>query len=333
MDLWGRVHARRQAALLDLEASREDMYAAMLSLTGTVARQWLAIAARKQELLLVWEQLALNKTSLELMELRFRNGMATALDVFQQRQIVAQTESLIPALEEALQTAHYELAVLLGKAPRDETPVLADSLPATGPLPDPGLPADLLARRPDVRAAGLQLQAADWRVSVARADRLPALRLSASAGYGADEWSLLFENWAATLAGSVTGPVFDAGRRKAEVERARAVVEERLAAYRLKVLESVKEVENAMMRETRQQEYVAALEAERDTAKATYEQALQRYKNGIIDYLPVLTALTQLQAIERKLLQAEHNRLERRIQLYIALGGGWMEEHPHNPEE
>ena len=326
VDLWGRVYARSQAASLDLEASREDLYAAMLSLSGTVVRQWLAIAARRHELHLVQEQLELNKTSLELMELRFRNGMATALDVYQQRQIIAQTNSLIPPLEEAVQTAQYELAVLLGKPPQDEVEVHADTLPEVGALPDPGVPADLLARRPDIRAAGLELQAADWRVTVAKADRLPALRLSASASYGADEWGLLFDNWMATLAAGVTGPVFDAGRRKAEVMRTQAVVEERLLAYRQKVLESVKEVESAMMRETKQQEYVDALGRERDTARATYGQALDRYKQGIIDYLPVLTALTQLQTIERRMLQARQTRLERRIQLYLALGGGWMED-------
>lgn len=325
VDLWGRVYARSEAAALDLEASREDMYAAMLSLTGTVARQWLAIAARRDELRLVHKQLELNKTSLELMELRFKNGMATALDVFQQRQAVAQTVSLLPALEEALQTAYFELAVLLGKAPADPIQVKTDCLPEVGPLPDPGLPADLLARRPDIRAAGLQLQAADWRVTVAKADRLPALRLGASASYGSEEWGLLFDNWMATLAAGVTGPIFDAGRRKAEVMRTGAVVKERLAAYRQKVLESVKEVESAMMRELKQQEYIDALTNERNTVQSTYDQALERYKNGVIDYLPVLTSLTQLQSIDRKLLQAKQARLERRIQLYLALGGDWME--------
>lgn len=333
VDLWGKVYSRRQAAQLDFEASREDMYAAMLSLSGTVARQWLEVVASRHELHLVQEQLKLNKTSLELIELRFRNGLATALDVYQQRQVVAQTESLIPSLEESLQAAKFELAVLLGKAPGETLQIAADIIPEIGALPDPGLPADLLARRPDIRAAGLQLQAADWRVAIAKTDRLPALQLNASASYGAGEWGLLFDNWMATLAGGVTGPIFDAGRRKAEVRRTQAVVEERLAAYRQKVLESVKEVEASMMRETKQQEYIQALEHEQKTAQATYDQALERYKKGIINYLPALTALTQLQTIERRLLQARQIRLERRIQLYIALGGGWMEEETGLPEE
>ena len=326
LDLWGRVRARHQAAMLDVESAREDLYGAMLSLSGTVARQWLVVAANRQILDLVRGQLDLNRTTQGLIEVRFTHGLATALDVFQQRQIVTQTEALVPGLEEALDAARLELAVLLGMPPQTMPEPEIYTLPEVGPLPDPGLPADLLARRPDVRAAGLQLQAVDWRVSAARADRLPAIRLSAGASYGAEELSAVFDNWMATLAGSLTGPVFDAGRRRAEVERTRLVVDERLAAYRLRILESIKEVEMAMMRETRQGEYVALLEHEREAARAVYQQAMQRYLNGVIDYLPVLTALTQLQTIERRLVQAEYTRLERRLQLCIALGGTWMPE-------
>lgn len=323
-DLWGKVRARHKAALLDYEATREDVYAAMLSLSGTVVRQWLVIVAQQQGLDLIHQQLELNKTVLGLIELRYRKGLANALDVFQQRQIVAQTEALIPPLESAVQTARHELAVLLGQPPRSDLGVETALLPDAPPLPEPGLPADLLARRPDVRAAGLDLAAADWRFAAARADRLPSLRLTASATYGADEWALVFDNWVAALAGSLTGPVFDAGRRKAEVERTRAVAGERLAQYQQRVLESVKEVENALVQETKQAEYIAALQREIEAVRATYEQAQQRYRKGLNDYLPVLSALTQLQVLERRLVVARFERLGLRVQLCMALGGAWM---------
>jgi NodT family efflux transporter outer membrane factor (OMF) lipoprotein len=324
VDLWGRVRARRQAAVLDLETAREDVYAAMLSLSGAVVGHWLDVVARRLELDVANHQIALNRTTLELMELRFRNGMATALDVFQQRQIVAQTESLVPPLEAALEVARHELAVLLARPPRDDLGIEANAFPSPGPVPEPGLPADLLARRPDVRAAGLRLSAADWRVAAARADRLPSLQLSASASYGAAEWNLVFDNWIATLAGSLAGPIFDGGRRKAEVARTRSVVDQRLAEYRERVLESIKEVENALLLESKQAEYVAALRKEKDAAEAAHRQALERYRMGVNDYLPVLSALTQLQALERRQVQAELARLGRRVELCIALGGTWM---------
>ena len=334
VDLWGRLHAAHEAARLEYEATREDAYAAMLSLSGSVVRQWLAVAAQRQELELIRKQLRLNKTTLELMELRYRNGLATALDVFQQRQIVAQTESLIPPLESSIQVNLHELAVLLGKAPREDLGLAAETLPGLGPLPAPGLPADLLAYRPDVRAAGLQLHTAQWRIAAARANRLPALRLTGSASYGAEEWSLVFDNWMASLAGSLTGPIFDAGQRKAEVERTRAVAEERLARYRERVLQSVKEVENGLLRETKQAEYIEALRRELEVARSGHQQAEERYRKGLNDYLPVLSALTQIQVLERRLVQAEYARHEQRVVLCVALGGAWMEDElaSHRPQ-
>ncbi len=324
VDLWGRVRAQHEAALSDVEATREDVNGAMLSLSAIVAREWLFAVAQHQTMALVEKQLELNRTTLDLIELRYRKGMATALDVYQQRQIVAGTESLLPPLEAALQTTLHELAVLLGQEPRTELGMVLAALPEVGPLPEPGLPAELLARRPDIRAAGLRLRSADWRVSVARADRLPALRLTGSASYGADDWDLVFDNWAATLAAGVTGPIFDAGQRKAEVERARAVVDERLAAYRESVLIAAKEVETALFEEVKQVEYIEALNRELDAVRNAHEQALLRYRKGSNDYLPVVSALSQLQVVERRLVQAELARLDLRVRLCAALGGSWM---------
>ncbi len=324
VDLWGRVRSQHEAALSDVEATREDLYGAMLSLSALVAREWLFAVTQRQTLALVETQLELNKTTLDLIELRYRKGMATALDVYQQRQIVAGTESLLPPLESLLQTTLHELAMLLGQEPRADLGMTRAGLPKVGPLPAPGLPADLLARRPDIRAAGLRLRSADWRVSVARADRLPALRLTGTASYGADDWDLVFNNWAATLAAGVSGPIFDAGRRKAEIERTRAVVDERLAAYQERVLIAAREVETALYEEVKQGEYIAALERELDAARDAHNQALLRYRKGSNDYLPVVSALSQLQVVERRLVQAELARLDLRVQLCVALGGSWM---------
>ena len=327
-DLWGRVRAQHRAALLDYEASIEDAYGAILSLAGQVVTQWLGVVALEQELDLVRTQLELNQTTLSLIEFRFRKGRATALDVFQQRQIVAQTESLLPRLESDLQTGRQELAVLLGRPPLSELDISVGSLPELGPLPEPGLPVELLARRPDVRARGLQLQAADWRVSAARADRLPALRLTGSASYGAESRDLIFDNWMAVLAGSLTGPVFDAGRRKAEVLRTKAVVNERLAAYRQSVLTAVNEVESSLLQEVKQTEYIDALQREIEGARAAHSQAFERYRKGLNDYLPVLSALTQLQVLERRMVQANLTRLMLRVKACMALGGSWMDDEP-----
>ena len=248
VDLWGRVESQYEAALSDLEATREDVYGAMLSLSAIVVREWLTAVAQHRPSP-GRKAAELNKTP-GLIELRFRRPGRRP------RCLPSSARSSPNGIHPALPSrrtpqTHSELAVLLGRLPQEDLGIGTAILPEMANCPT-GLPAELLANRPDVRAAGLRLRSADWRVNVAKADRLPALRLTGSASYGADEWDLVFNNWVATLAAGVTGPVFDAGRRKAEVERTRAVVDERLSGYREQVLEAAKEVENAMFEEVKQ---------------------------------------------------------------------------------
>ncbi len=326
VDLWGGLKANHEAARLDFEAARENLYAGMQTIAAQVALTWLDVVAAKQALEVVLEQLESNRTTLELVELRYRKGLATALDVFQQRQAVAQTEAAVPVLESQIATLQHELAALLGKPPRADLGMTVSAFPELPPLPEPGLPAELLAQRPDVRAAGLRLYSADWSVTAARTERLPALRLTPSANYNANELDMLFDNWVATLASSIAAPLFDAGRRRAEVERWRAVADERLAAYRDAVVQAVKEVEDALVRESKQQVYLQALGQQHAAAQASYREALSRYRKGLNDYLPVLSALLNAQQLERSLVQARHDLYVYRVQLHLALGGAWMRE-------
>jgi len=324
VDLWGRVRADAAAAADSLTATTEDAYAAMHSVAGQVALTWLDILSYEQIIAVTRAQAETNQKNLELIELRYRSGLATALDVYQQRQAVADSEAALPLLEARAALLRHSLAVLLGQPPKTELGITATSFPDAGALPETGLPADLLARRPDVRAAGLRLRAADWQVSAAQADRLPSLTLSAGAQLGAENIDLLFGNWLTTLAASLTGPVFDAGRRQAEVERVRAAADEWLAFYQEIVLNAVAEVEDALTLIDRQEAYIAALAKQREAAENAYREALGRYRMGQTDYLPVLTALRNTQSLERAAVEAAHDRLTYRVQLHLALGGGWM---------
>ena len=275
---------------------------------------------------LIRKQLESNKTSLELVELRFRKSQATALDVYQQRQAVANTEARIPLAELREQLLRNELAALLGRADFQSLEIYAEELPSIGKLPTIGIPAEVLANRPDVRQAGLKLRSADWSVSAARADRLPAIRLSASGDYASADISDLFDDWYANLIGNITGPIFEGGRRKAEVKRTRAVVDERLAAYRETVLNAMKEVEDALISEQKQQDYLVALDRNVELSRHSYNEALNRYRNGLSQYLPVLVELVSLQALERDRVAAHYDLLQTRINLYRALGGSWTDE-------
>jgi len=321
VDLWGRIKSQTEAAALDRDASHEQLNTVAITLSAQTANLWTGVVAQHLQTDLLRKQLEANKTSLELIELRFKKSLATALDVYQQRQAVAATEARIPPAELREQLLKNQLTALLGRTDFQGLELLDEKLPTLGKLPSIGIPADVLANRPDVRRAGVRLRAADWSVSSARADRLPAIRLTASADYKNIKSSDLFDDWFANLVGGVTGPIFEGGRRHAEVKRTRAVVDERLAEYRETVLNAIREVEDALISEEKQREHWVALTQNLELSRNSYREAVSRYRNGLIDYLPVLVELVRFQTLERDQIEAQRGLLQTRIDLHRALGG------------
>ena len=325
LDLWGRIRAGRESALLEVTAAREDLNTAAMTLAAEVANRWVNIISQRMQKRLLERQLQTNLTLLELIELRFRMSMVSALDVYQQKQVVEDTMAEIPLVEAEEQVLRHELALLLGKPPGTSLNISRENFPEPAEIPATGLPADLLSSRPDLRRAGMLLQAADWQVAAARANRLPAISLTAGAQYGKGNIDVLFDNWLLSLAGNLTAPIFDGGRRAAEVDLRRALVDENLFAYREAVLTAIKEVEDALVIEVKQREHIRALENVLATARKALEQAGIRYRNGLTDYLPVLTQLLAVQGLERNLIQQQANLVNARVSLYRSLGGTWTD--------
>ena len=325
LDLWGRVRSGRESALLEASAAREDVNAAAMTLAAEVAQRWVNIIAQRMQKRLLEHQLQTNLTFLELIELRFHMAMVSALDVYQQKQVVEDIMAEIPMVEAREQLLRHELALLLGKPPQTFLNISREDLPKPIEIPATGLPADLLSARPDLRAAGMRLWAADWQVAAARADRLPAISLTAQARYGEGDMDVLFDNWLLSLTGNLTAPIFDGKRRAAEVDRSLAVVDEKVSAYRRTVLTAIKEVEDALVTESKQREHIKGLEKVTATARKALKEAGNRYRKGLTDYLPVLTQLLKVQGLERNLIQQQANLLSARISLYRALGGTWTE--------
>lgn len=326
LDLWGRIRAQREAAVLTAQATREDWNTTVIALAADVTTTWAGILSQQLQMRLLEDQLKTSLTYLELVELRYRKGIVSALDVFQQRQVVENVRSQIPLAEARRQVFHNQLAVLLGQAPGDRLAIKSRDLPIPEPVPPAGLPTDLLANRPDVRAAGLRLQAADWQLAAARADRLPALSLTGRVGYGPADIDGLLDNWIMSLAGNLAAPLLDGGRRAAETDRTRAVIDENLAAYRQSVLTAIREVEDALVSEHYQRRHVAALERQLKAARNALVEALEQYRKGVDDYLPVLTQLISVQNLERDLIAQKTQLLNDRIDLYKSLGGNWTDQ-------
>ena len=328
LDLWGRVRSNVRAAEFEVRATQDDLAAAAMTLAAEVAATWYRILDTRGQIALLDEQLRTNQDYESLVTLRFRRGMVSAVDVLQQRGLVEATRAEKVRAESALAVLGHQVAILLGRAPAATVTKPDGTLPPLPPLPRTGLPVEWVRRRPDVRSAYLRLREADQRVAAAVADRFPRISLSVGAETTAEEARNLFDNWLANLAANLSAPLFDGGRREAEVDRTRAVASERLHAYGQTILESLKEVEDALVQEQQQERYLASLDQQLDLAVKTTARTRQQYVNGGLDYLRVLTALQSEQRLQRSRLQAQRELILFRIGLYRALGGAWEMQRP-----
>ena len=323
VDLWGRVRASSDAARLDALSTAEDLQAAAITLTAEVARTWYQLIEQRGHLSLLHEQIETNEKYLDIVTLKFRRGQVSASDVLQQRQLVESTEAERVLAESNIGVLGHQLAVLLGAPPAALEMPMGEELPTLPPLPETGLPVELIRRRPDVSAAELRVHAADQRVAAAMADRFPRLQLSARGGTSSEELGGLLESWLASLAGDLTAPLFDGGLRRAEVERTRAALSEHLNSYGEVVLASLREVEDALMREGKQVEYVASLLEQLRLSRRAMEQTRENYTKGTMDFTRYLTTLLEHQRVQRMYLQARLDLVLFRVGLYRALSGSW----------
>lgn len=323
VDLWGRIGSSREAARLDAIASAENLQTAALTLTAQVATTWFQLLEQNEQVELLEQQLATNLKTLELISVQFRTGQVGIADLLQQRQVVESRRGELSLAQARRQVLKHQLAVLLGLPP-DRAPALAvDRLGELPPLPVTGLQSDLLERRPDIQAAWLTLQAADQRVATAVADRFPRLSLTGRASTVDEDISGLFDDWLASLAANLVAPVIDGGRRRAEVDRTRAVAAEALHAYGQTVLEALAEVEDALVREQKQREYLDSLNRQLELAVQATGRIRDRYINGAEDYQRVLISILSEQQLQRSTLTARTELFANRVKLCRALAGGW----------
>lgn len=326
IDVWGRVRNGRDAAELDREAARADVEATALVLAANTVDAWLELSYQRERRALLEAQVQTNETLLRLLEERLRYGASSALDLLQQQQQIDALQATLPLVDAAEATTSHQLSVLLGRGPAAPGTWGAELLPEVPPFPATGVPADLLEHRPDVRAARMRLASADARVAVAAAARLPSLRIGAGVSLQSGNLSDLADDVFWNLFAGLTAPLFQGGRLNAEVERTRAVVDERLAMYASTLLVAAREVEDAAAREQAQRARLARLGASLDTARDTLTAALERYRRGASTYLSVINAIEGVQQVEQQLLDARRALWTYRVALYRALGGDWTRE-------
>ncbi len=332
LDVWGRFRRGIEAAEAELLAAGADYDDVLVSLAAEVARTYTEIRVLEARLDAAERNVAIQQRSADITRAKFRNGVVTELDVAQARSLLAATRAAIPALAASLRQAENALCTLLGLPPQD----LRDRLGPRAPIPAApqrvavGIPADLLRRRPDVRAVEQRLAAQSARIGIAASDLYPQLSLVGSIQLAAEDFADLAESRSLEAFGgpSFRWSILNYGRIRNNVRVQEAAFQELIAAYETTVLIAQQEVENALaalLGARREAELRAEAVA---AARRAAELSGLQYREGAIDYVRVLNAQAQLASEEDRLASTRGNVTLAAVALYKALGGGWEPDPP-----
>lgn len=326
IDLWGRIAATTRSAGSSLAASQFDLQAARLSLGAAVANGYFQVLGLRVRLDIAEQNLAIAERVDAVVQARYRAGAASSLDVSRQRTtVLAQRAALGPLQVQERQTV-TALALLLGRRPQGFA-VAGGPLDVLAiPQVAPGLPSELLARRPDLASAEARLAAADADVAAARAALLPSIQLSGSAGLASGALlSLSNPALSLGLTAAIAQTLFDGGRRRNQVQLTESQRRVLVETYRSAVHAALKEVEDGLGNIERHRSQEQAQQSIRDEAQRALRLAELRYREGADDLLGVLDAQRTLFSSQDQLVQQRLARLTATVDLYKALGGGWSQ--------
>ncbi|EJM64037.1 efflux transporter, outer membrane factor lipoprotein, NodT family [Pseudomonas sp. GM50] len=324
IDFWGGKRASRDSAQYGLRASEFDQATVELTLLSGVANSYAQALSLGEQSRIAELNLANAQNVLKLVQTRFDSGSATALELAQQKSLVAAQQRQLPLIRQQAEDAWISLAALLGR-PVQQLPPSQESFdqlqwPAIGA----GLPSELLSRRPDIARAEAQLAVAQADVTVARAAMLPAVTLSASIGSGANTANDILRNPFYNLTAGLVAPIFNNGRLGAERDKATARQQELLETYRGAIINGFADVEKALNSIRGLDEQREWQREELNQAQTAFNIAQSRYQAGAEDLLTVLETQRTLYAAQDSNVQLRLSRLQASIALYKALGGGWQ---------
>jgi outer membrane protein, multidrug efflux system len=329
IDIWGRLRRATEAARAELLASEEAQRAVVMTLVSDVASAYLRLRELDLELEITRRTVAARRQSLGIVQDRFQGGLTSALDVRQAETDLASTAAQIPELQRQIAQTENQLSILMGRNPGDVSrgrPLTGQTFPPEVPV---GLPSALLERRPDIRQAEEALVASNARIGVAKAAFFPQISLTGFFGVASVSLSDLFTGpsriW--QFGPTVTLPIFNAGRNRANLQLVEAQQREALLRYEQSIQQAFREVDDALVAHHRAREALA----EQDTAVLASREALTiaelRYTSGLTSYLNVLDAQRTLLAAEVAQSRTLGVQLVAVVQLYRALGGGWGPDH------
>lgn len=327
LDVWGRVRNLTAAADADWRASEADRRAAVLSLVGAVASGYVALLSLDEQLETSQRTLASRQQALEVFRKRHKGGVISGVELAQARSQFETAAAAVPLLREQVARQENALSVLVGRNPGPITrgKRLAE---LQAPVVPAGLPSELLAQRPDVVSVEQSLIAANARIGAARALYFPTISLTGLLGVASLELDELFDSGSDTwnYSGSIAGPIFQGGAVRAANRQTEAQHRQLLALYQKTVQRAFADVDDALAATQQSAERNDAqgrqVEALRDYARL----ARKRFEGGYSSYIEVIDAETSLFSAELAYSQGLRDRLFAHVDLYKALGGGWVDD-------
>ncbi len=323
-DLWGKIRASEDSSLATALANVHDRESLAITMVADLVTTYIQYLESLDREAVARQNIANMKTMHAAVRERVRLGESSQLELAQQRNVLAQGEATIPPIVLQRERSFDKIAALLGRAPGSLNLTGKSLSELTLPEVGPGLPSDLLLRRPDIKKAEANLIAANANIGVARAKMLPSFSLTGERGWA----SQLFDNLTSpgsiyyTLAASVAATIFDAGKTEADIAYSRAKYAELVEAYQQTVLNSLRDVEDALASVRLEGELEVAQQEVMKASLDAYQLSSEAFRLGMVDYLNVLeTQRTRFQA-EDTGVQSRFGRLEAVVSLYKALGGG-----------
>jgi len=325
IDFWGKNRANLEAAEQNAFATRFDLGTVTLTTQASVANTYFAMLAAQEQLAIQRQNLEIASRVLRVIRDRVTVGTATGLDLAQQETVVAQQQAQVPPLAQSVEQNRNSLATLIGRPP--EGIVLQGEVfgRISVPAVTPGLPSEVLARRPDVLNAEATLAAANANIIVARAALYPSVTLTGSGGWSSLALETLTrpQSLVFNLAAGLTQPIFHGGALRGQVQLNEGRATELLATYRFAILNALVDAENALvaLRQTTEQEKLQAVAVQ--TAERAYAISEAQLRAGTIDLVTLLNTQQTLFTARNTLAQARLARLQAAVGLFRALGGGW----------
>ncbi len=319
IDLWGKLRRSKEAARANLFAEVAYQQSVRISLINTIVSTYFDLLEYDNELRISNENIQILETSLELVRAKMIAGTASGLTVAQADAELAQAKTQVPRLLMLIGEKENYISTLLGENPQ-AIPRGRGMLDQIN-IPDiktPGIPSQLILRRPDVIMAEQSLVAANANIGVARAMMLPSLNLTGALGAAFNPTSMVY-----SAVGSLVAPVFGGGQLRANVKKSEALKQEMLITYSKTINNSFKEVSNALIDLSKLHDIVQSQQATVSAAQTAFDLSNQLYNAGYASYLDVITAQGLLFSSEIALSNAQSDELTALVTLYSALGGGW----------